>query len=53
MNRRLTTILFFAFIVAAISSYLVYRVAGAQMNGAKGPKTTRIWLLHATWRSER
>lgn len=44
MNRRLTTILFFAFIVAAISSYLVYRVAGAQLNGAKGPKTTRIMV---------
>jgi pilus assembly protein CpaB len=42
MNRRLTTILFFAFVVAAISSYLVYRVAGNQMNGAKRPATTRI-----------
>jgi pilus assembly protein CpaB len=42
MNRRLTTILFFAFVVAAISSYLVYRVAGNQMNSAKGPKTTHI-----------
>src|SRR6478752_4968906 len=42
MNRRLTTILFFAFVVAAISSYLVYRVAGNQMNGAKRPTTTRI-----------
>ncbi|HEY7307212.1 MAG TPA: Flp pilus assembly protein CpaB [Bryobacteraceae bacterium] len=42
MNRRLTTILFIAFVVAALSSYLVYRVAGAQMRGAKGPKTTHI-----------
>jgi pilus assembly protein CpaB len=39
MNRRLTTILFFAFGVAAISSYLVYRVAG---NRGARPKTTRI-----------
>ncbi len=41
MNRRLTTILFLAFVIAAIASYLVYRVAGKQMNGAK-PSTTRI-----------
>ncbi len=42
MNRRLTTILFLAFVVAAISSYLVYRVAGKQMHPAQQPRTTRI-----------
>jgi pilus assembly protein CpaB len=41
MNRRLTTILFFAFVIAALCSYLVYRVAGNQMHAAK-PSTTKI-----------
>ncbi len=42
MNRRLTTILFLAFVVAAISSYAVYRVAGKQMRPAPQARTTRI-----------
>src|SRR6185312_3344847 len=40
MNRRLSTILFAAFVVAAISSYLVYRIAGKQMHPAQAPTTT-------------
>jgi pilus assembly protein CpaB len=42
MNRRLTTILLMAFVVAAISSYLVYKVAGKQMHPTAQPQTTRI-----------
>jgi len=42
MNRRLSTILLLAFVVAAISSYLVYRVAGKQMHPATQPRTTPI-----------
>jgi pilus assembly protein CpaB len=42
MNRRLTTILLMAFVVAAISSYLVYRVAGKQMHPTAQVQTTRI-----------
>jgi pilus assembly protein CpaB len=42
MNRRLSTILFFAFVVAAISSYLVYRIAGRQMHPVVGPAITKI-----------
>ncbi len=42
MNRRLSTILFLAFVVAAISSYLVYRVAAKQMHPAPQPRTTTI-----------
>jgi pilus assembly protein CpaB len=42
MNKRLTTILFLAFVVAAISSYLVYRVAGNQMRPAAQTHTSRI-----------
>ena len=42
MNRRLSTILFLAFVVAAVSSYLVYRVAGKQMHPAQQAQTTRI-----------
>ncbi len=42
MNRRLTTILFFAFVVAALSSYLVYRIAGNQMHASAKPSTTKI-----------
>src|SRR5258708_7462569 len=34
MNRRLTTILFFAFVVAAVCSYLVYRIAAKQLSAA-------------------
>lgn len=42
MNRRLSTILFLAFVVAAISSYLVYRVAGRQMHPIAAPATVKI-----------
>jgi pilus assembly protein CpaB len=41
MNRRLATVLFFAFVVAALSSYLVYRVIGNRL-GAVQPKSTRV-----------
>lgn len=41
MNRRVSTILLFAFVVAAVASYLVYRVAGAQSRPV-GPQTTKI-----------
>jgi|SRR3954447_2574178 len=42
MNRRLTTILFFAFVIAALCSYLVYRIAGNQMHASAKPATTKI-----------
>src|SRR4051812_25154303 len=42
MNKRLTTILFFAFVIAALCSYLVYRIAGTQMRAAAKPSTTKI-----------
>jgi pilus assembly protein CpaB len=42
MNRRLSTILLLAFIVAAASSYLVYRIAGNQMHPAPLTRTTKI-----------
>lgn len=42
MNRRISTILFLAFLVAAISSYLVYRIAGNQLHPAAQPSTTKI-----------
>jgi pilus assembly protein CpaB len=41
MNRRVSTILFVAFVVAAICSYFVYRVAGVQRKPV-GPVTTKI-----------
>ncbi len=42
MNRRLSTILFLAFVVAAISSYFVYRIAGKQLHPPPPPHTTTI-----------
>ncbi len=42
MNRRLSTILALAFVVAAISSYLVYRVAGKQMHPVPQAQTTKV-----------
>ena len=42
MNRRLSTILLIAFLVAAASSYIVYRVVGNQMHGTPQVPTTRI-----------
>ena len=41
MNRRLATVLFSAFVVAALCSYLVYRVIGNRL-GAAPPKATRV-----------
>ena len=41
MNRRVSTILLFAFVIAAISSYLVYRVVGTQRR-VVGPQTTKV-----------
>src|SRR5438067_4623566 len=41
MNRRVSTILLFAFVVALLASYLVYRVADAQRRPV-GPQTTKI-----------
>lgn len=42
MNRRLSTILLLAFVVAAAASYFVYRVAGNQMKASVAPTTTKI-----------
>ncbi|HXJ38035.1 MAG TPA: Flp pilus assembly protein CpaB [Bryobacteraceae bacterium] len=42
MNRRLSTILLLAFIVAAVSSYLVYRVAGKQFHSPQQSVATKI-----------
>lgn len=41
MNRRLATVLFSAFVVAALCSYLVYRVIGNRL-GAAQPRMTRV-----------
>src|ERR1700758_5003028 len=41
MNRRLATVLFSAFVVAALCSYLVYRVIGNRL-GAVQPRATRL-----------
>jgi pilus assembly protein CpaB len=41
MNRRLATVLFSAFAVALICSYLVYRVIGNRL-GAVQPKSTQV-----------
>ncbi len=42
MNRRVQVILLSAFIVAALCSYLVYRVVGSRLVTAQQPKTTQI-----------
>lgn len=42
MNRRLSSILLLAFLVAAISSYLVYRVAGKRLHPVPQQQTTKI-----------
>jgi pilus assembly protein CpaB len=41
MNRRLATVLFSAFVVAALCSYLVYRVIGNRL-GVMQPKATQV-----------
>jgi len=42
MNRRLSSILSLAFVIAAVASYLVYRVAGKQMQPQQQASTTQI-----------
>ncbi len=42
MNRRLTTILLIAFVIAAGASYLVFRVASRQINNGPRLNTTRV-----------
>ena len=42
MNKRISTILFLAFLVAAFCSYMVYRIAGTQLHPAPQPSTTKI-----------
>jgi pilus assembly protein CpaB len=42
MNRRLLTILFCAFVVAALSAFVVNRMIGNRMNAAARPQTTRV-----------
>lgn len=42
MNRRLLIILLSAFVIAAISTYIVWRMVGARLNVAKPQSTTSI-----------
>lgn len=42
MNRRLLIILLSAFVIAAISTYIVWRMVGAKLNVAKPQATTSI-----------
>src|SRR4051794_16764503 len=42
MNRRLTTILLISFLIAAVASVLVYRIAGQRIQARQLPATTRI-----------
>jgi pilus assembly protein CpaB len=42
MNRRLITVLLFAFVVAGGCTVLVLRLVGARVNGAKRSATTRV-----------
>lgn len=42
MNRRLITVLLCAFLVAAGCSFLVYRMVGVRVNGARRAATTRV-----------
>jgi pilus assembly protein CpaB len=44
MSRRLSRILIFAFVVASVCSYVVYRIAGKQMNEAARPHTVRVMV---------
>jgi pilus assembly protein CpaB len=44
MNRRLSTILFIAFIIALVSSFLVYRVAGTQMHSQQDQATSKVFV---------
>src|SRR4051812_11723388 len=42
MNRKVSRILLIAFLVAAFSSFLVYRIVGKQMHSPQQPVTTHI-----------
>jgi len=42
MNRRVLNILLLALAIATVSSYLVYRIAGRQINSAQQPVTSHI-----------
>jgi hypothetical protein len=42
MNRRLFTVLATAFVVAALCSYLVYRVVGGRLMAAAQHRTTPV-----------
>ncbi len=42
MNRKLLTVLLCAFLVAGGCSFLVYRMIGVRMNGARQAATTRV-----------
>ena len=42
MNRRLTRVLFIAFLVAGTCAYLVYHLAAARMGGAQHPSVVRV-----------
>jgi pilus assembly protein CpaB len=44
MNKRLSRILLFAFVIAAACSYLAYRLAGRQMNASAKPQTSKIMI---------
>jgi pilus assembly protein CpaB len=44
MNKRLSRILILAFIIAAVASFLVYRIAGKQANGPVQPATIKIMV---------
>ena len=46
MNRRLSTILLSAFVIAALSSYLVYRVVGRQMHQETAATTQILVAAH-------
>ena len=42
MNRRLITILFCAFVVAALCAFMVNRMIGSRLSAASKPQTTRV-----------
>jgi pilus assembly protein CpaB len=42
MNRRLITILFCAFVVAAVCAFAVNRMIGTRLNAVAAPRTTRV-----------
>ena len=44
MNKRLSRILLLAFVIAAVCSFLVYRIANRQANGPVQPPTSKIMV---------